>query len=141
MAMENAIESLARLIKYPGTLPDGASEYTFMVDKRDMKARLLSDGRLMFSHTLCYLAEVDIDRLTLLGQLAGMAFGRSLRDEGILSYDPSQESIFLWQATSAEGSELIYQFEAFIASCEWWEKRVQGILEPQPVFPSIMIRP
>lgn len=142
-SLENPILRLARIINYPELPAATADVFTFVIDNRETKAIVMGDGRVMFRYVLCYMQDVTVEHSGFLGKLSSIAMGRSLCEDAILSYDPDDASLFLWQSFEppASDSGFIALLEGFIASYEWWAKRCEELREPGPVFPSIMIRP
>jgi len=142
LAMQTVIEELAQCLGYPDGVPSGATSFTFVVDNMAVKASLMSDGRLLLRHDLGYLGELgEVEPGLLLERLAGMALGRSLREDAVLSFDPQDEAVFLWQVTDATRNELVEVFSQFLNCAEWWGHRVTEVMAPRPVFPDMVIRP
>lgn len=140
---EQGISRIARLMKYPETVSDKASEYRFFVDGHEVLARLERGGTVLLRLVLCYLGELRCEEEEVLRPLSGYAFGRVMSENAVLAHDAEAGSLLLWQrlVMSLSDGELREQLEAFFASCDWWRRRLAELTEERPSFPEMVFRP
>ena len=133
---KTAIGRLIDAIGYPERAPEDAASFTLRVDGMEILAEE-RDGRLILSRSL-----TDSD--DLIPTLAGYAAGRLLREEAVLSADPSKLGAFLWQdaPATADAQSFVRLFETFLDSCDWWRSRIAGeTANTSESVPELMIRP
>ncbi len=134
--MTTAIQRLLEAIGYPEKASDDVLSFTLLVDDGEVLARS-EGGRLLLSRALTH-ETADLPRL------ASFAPGRMLREEAVLTAEPSADgAVFLWQDApdTADARALQRLFETFCDSCDWWLDRVRELREPAPEIPPMMIRP
>jgi len=123
---KNAIRRLLAAIEYPERMPEGGVSFMLRVDGAELFAEE-SDGRITLSRSLT-------EDEALLPRLAAYAVGRMLKEDATLAWGrmPGDEignhppSAFLWQSVpaDAEANTLLFFFESFMNSCDWWRARV-----------------
>jgi len=120
------IERLCEAIGYPERIPEGGASAVLRVDGMEIAAEERNGGII-----LKYALTEDEG---LFQPLAGLAAGRMLKEDAVLSSEPYSGGLFLWQAapagTGAHG--LLRLFETFCDSCDWWRERVGSIGEATP---------
>lgn len=135
--MSNAVHRLAEAIGYPDTIPSDVAVFTLRVDGMEILAEERGN-RLVLRYGV-----TDIE--DIFGRLAEFAAGRMLKEDAILSSEPSSGGLFLWQSADSRASahDLLRLFETFTASCDWWRERVESIHEDEPKFGSdqMVMRP
>ena len=133
--MKNALEKLCEAIAYPDAIPDDATTTTLRVDGDDIQARLVGK-RLVLSRVLLR-DEKDLP------QFAAYAAGRLLKENAVLAWDEKDAACVLWQAIDEQAStaQLMYFFEAFMNSCDWWVARVNALNAPPVILSDMVIRP
>ncbi len=126
---------LAHALNYPRGVPEGAADFTFLVDGLEIHASAQARGIVLWFTLACSEA--------LLPELAQYAAGRLLREDATLAWDAQHATPFLWQELplAADEGTLRQGFERFADSCEWWLARCAEKEVPQSVFPDILIRP
>jgi len=134
------IAGLAKAIGYPQEVPAEAVSFAFVVDDREIVARI-AEGGLEFSCTL--LSGEALDRAEdALVRLAGYAAGRLLKEDATLAWDPNARAVVLWMRTPAEGAgDARRAFEAFCTSVDWWSDRVSEEDLGHVGVPETVIRP
>ena len=134
--MPTPVERFLAAVGYPEKAPDGATSFPLLVDGGEVLVRAEA-GRLVLSRTLA-CDEGDLPRL------ASFAPGRMLREEAILSAEPTPGgAALLWRELPADASAGAMQlaFESFCDSCDWWLERIDEFSAPEPEIPPLMIRP
>jgi len=138
-----SIKNLATAIGYPDEVANDATEFTFMVDDGEIRARE-TNARLYLERSLWKESDdADGSGERLLVKLAGLAAGRILREEAAPAWDARRGELVLVQDAPASftSDRLVRFFEVFTASCDWWLERISDEQSPAPVFPEMMIMP
>ncbi len=135
MVKAEKLGSLAHALNYPEGVPEGAADFTFLVDGLEVRASVQARGIVLQFMLAC--------SEDLLPELAQYAAGRFLREDATLAWDAPRATLFLWQELppSADEGALRQGFGRFADSCEWWLARCAEKEVPQSVFPDVLIRP